>query len=139
MGLERIFEELSEGKNLMFFFRVGEELRFPTHRVALAGYIPGQEERIMEDMMNKLWVTLILAALLCAACVVAAGPRGTGLVIAPPLPVVVELTDPYYVHGGYQYYYNNDQWFYSRSQGGPWVDLPRDRYPKEVRHNRRSR
>ncbi|MHB8828614.1 MAG: hypothetical protein ACYC6Q_03660 [Syntrophales bacterium] len=46
----------------------------------------------------------------------------------------MELEDPYYAYGGYHYYYNNDQWYYSRSRGGPWVDLPRDRYPKEVRY-----
>jgi hypothetical protein len=85
----------------------------------------------MGDMMKKLWFTLLLAALLCAACMITAGPR---VAIAPPLPLVVELMDPYYVHGGFHYYYNSDRWYYSRSQDGPWIDLPRDRYPKEVRH-----
>ena len=89
-------------------------------------------------MMKKLWVILILTALLCVSCVLAAGPRGAGLVIAPPLPVVVELMDPYYVHGGFHYYYNNDRWYYSRSQGGPWSDLPRERYPREVRYKRKG-
>jgi len=84
-------------------------------------------------MMKKLWVTLILAALLCTACVLAAGPRGIGIAIAPPLPFVVELTDPFYIHGGFHYHYNNDRWYYSQSQSGPWIDLPRDRYPREVR------
>ena len=88
----------------------------------------------MEDMMKKILFTLFLATLLCAACVMTAGPRGTSIAIAPPLPLVVELTDPYYVHGGFHYYYDNDRWYYSQSQGGPWTDLPRDRYPKEVRH-----
>jgi hypothetical protein len=93
----------------------------------------------MEDMMKKLWLTLLLAAFLCTACVLAAGPRGAGVVIAPPLPVVVELADPYYVHGGYHYYHSNDRWYYSQSQGGPWIDLPRDRYPKEVRYKGRGK
>jgi len=84
--------------------------------------------------MKKLWFTLLVAALLCAACVMTAGPHGAGIAIAPPLPFVVELTDPYYVHGGYHYYHNNDRWYYSQAQGGPWNDLPRDRYPKEVRY-----
>src|SRR3990172_5862979 len=87
----------------------------------------------MEDMMKKLWFTLLLAVLLCTGCFVAAGPHGAGIGIAPPLPIVVELADPYYVHGDFHYYYNNDRWYYSRSRGGPWIDLPRDRYPKEVR------
>jgi hypothetical protein len=72
--------------------------------------------------------------LLCAACMMTTGPRGVSVAIAPPLPLVVELMDPYYVHGGFHYYHNNDQWYYSQSQGGPWIDLPSDRYPKEVRH-----
>ena len=84
--------------------------------------------------MKNSWFTLLLAALLCAGCVLTAGPHGAGIAIAPPLPIVVELDDPYYVHGGYHYYHNNDQWYYSQSQGGPWVNLPRDRYPKEVRY-----
>ncbi len=84
--------------------------------------------------MKKFWFTLLLAAFMCVGCVLAAGPRGGGIVIAPHLPIVVELEDPYYVHGGYHYYHNNDRWYYSQSRGGPWIDLPRDRYPKEVRH-----
>jgi hypothetical protein len=92
----------------------------------------------MEDMMNKLCFTLLLAALLCTACVMTAGPHGASIAIAPPLPVVVELADPYYVHGGYYYYHNNQRWYYSQSQRGPWVDLPRDRYPKEVRYKGRG-
>lgn len=89
-------------------------------------------------MMKKLMVALTLAALMCASCMIAAGPHGAGIAIAPPLPVVVELADPYYVHGGYHYYHNNDQWYYSQSRSGPWVNLPRDRYPKEVRHKGKS-
>ena len=84
--------------------------------------------------MKKLWFTLLLATLLCSACAITTGPRGASFAILPPLPLVVELEDPYYAYGGYHYYYNNDQWYYSRSRGGPWVDLPRDRYPKEVRY-----
>ena len=88
----------------------------------------------MEDMMKKLWFTLLLSSLMCASCMIAAGPHGASIGIAPPLPIVVELADPYYFQGGYHYYHNNDQWYYSQQQGGPWVDLPRDRYPKEVRY-----
>jgi hypothetical protein len=62
-----------------------------------------------------------------------AGPRGTSVAIAPPLPIVVEMADPYYVYGGFYYYYRDDRWYYSHSHGGPWIDLPRDRYPREVR------
>lgn len=84
--------------------------------------------------MKKLWITVLSAALLSAGCVMNAGPHGSGIAIAPPLPVVVELADPYYFHRDYHYYHDNDRWYYSRSRGGPWVALPRDRYPKEIRH-----
>jgi len=88
--------------------------------------------------MKKLWFTVLLSVLLCTACMLAAGPHGASIAIAPPLPLVVELGDPYYVHEGYHYYHNNDRWYYSQSQGGPWIDLPRDRYPKEVRYRGRG-
>ena len=84
--------------------------------------------------MKKLWIAVLLLSLLSAGCVLRAGPRGASLAIAPPLPVVVELTDPYYYQGDYHYYHNNERWYYSRSRGGPWVELPRDRYPREVRY-----
>lgn len=85
--------------------------------------------------MKKLWFTLILAVFLFAACVMTAGPHGASVAIAPPLPVVVELTDtPYYFHSGFHYYFDNDRWYYSRNQGGTWIDLPRKHYPKEVRY-----
>jgi hypothetical protein len=84
--------------------------------------------------MKILRFALVLSTLLCSACAVTTGPYGTSVAIVPALPLVVELEDPYYVHGGYHYYYNNDLWFYSQSRGGPWVNLPRDRYPKEIRH-----
>ncbi len=71
-------------------------------------------------MMKKFWFSLLLAVLLCTGCVVAAGPHGASIGIAPPLPAVVELEeDPYYVHGDFYYYYNNDRWYYSRSRGAP--------------------
>ncbi len=88
--------------------------------------------------MKKLFLTLIFAILMCVACVVVPGPRGPEVVIAPPLPLTVELVDPYYYHGGYHYYYNNDRWYYSQSKGGPWMDLPRNHYPREVRFKGKS-
>ena len=92
----------------------------------------------MEDVMKKLWFTIMLASFLCAACIMTAGPHGARVAIAPPLPVVVELDSPYYVHSGFHYYYNNDRWYYSQKQGGPWTDLPRDRYPREVKYRGKS-
>ena len=83
--------------------------------------------------MKKVFLALIFAMFICVACVVAPGPPGPEVAIAPPLPLTVELVDPYYVYGGFHYYYNNDRWYYSKSSGGPWVDLPRGHYPREVR------
>ncbi|HRP77227.1 MAG TPA: hypothetical protein PK725_14800 [Rhodocyclaceae bacterium] len=59
-----------------------------------------------------------------------------GVFVAPPLPVIVELgPDLYFVQRGYhyQYRYNDDRWRYSTSRSGPWTDLPRSHYPKEIR------
>jgi len=85
--------------------------------------------------MKEIWIAILLGGtLLNAGCVLRAGPHGAGIAIAPPLPVVVELADPYYYQSDYHYYHNNDRWYYSRSRGGPWVELPRDRYPREVRY-----
>ena len=88
----------------------------------------------MEDKMKRLWLSLIFAMLVCVACVVVPGPRGPEVaIIAPPLPAIVELSDPFYFHEGYHYYFHNDRWYYSQSKAGPWTDLPRGHYPKEVR------
>ncbi len=89
-------------------------------------------------MFRKLYVALLAAPLL-AACVVTPADHGPGFAVAPALPVIVELgTDPYYYHGGYYYYYHNDNWSYSNARSGPWRALPRDRYPREVRHRDRG-
>lgn len=84
--------------------------------------------------MKTLFLASIFAAIMSVSCVATVGPHGSSVAIAPPLPLTVELVDPYYVHGGYHYYYNSDRWYYSQSRSGPWIDLPRDRYPREVRY-----
>lgn len=84
--------------------------------------------------MKKFLVVLVSTAFMCISCAASIGPRGTSITIAPPLPVTVELFDPYYTYGGYYYYYHSDRWYYSGSKSGPWRDLPRDRYPREIRH-----
>ena len=87
--------------------------------------------------MKKIWLMMIFAVLLTSACYMRTGPQGTTVaVMAPALPAVVELYEPYYAYGGYFYYYNNNRWYYANHRNGPWVDLPRDRYPREVRHGR---
>ncbi len=85
--------------------------------------------------MSKMFYLAPLTALLLTACVVTPQEGGPGVVVAPALPVVVELgAEPYYFHGGFYYYYQNNGWSYSSSRTGPWRALPRDRYPREVRY-----
>jgi hypothetical protein len=82
---------------------------------------------------KAVWAGL-LGSFMFGGCLMVPGPRGMGVMVVPPLPRIVVLgAEPYYVHGGYHYYYRNDGWAYSHSRSGPWVDLPRDHYPKEVR------
>jgi hypothetical protein len=84
--------------------------------------------------MYRMLVVAPLTALVLTACVVEPAHYGSRLVVAPALPLVVELgVEPYYYQGGYHYYYNNGNWRYSRARSGPWVDLPRSHYPKEIR------
>jgi hypothetical protein len=111
----------------------------------LAQTVPGLV--IIDPMRHSFWrlkmhrklIVVPLAALLLGACVVAPAEHGYGTVIAPALPVYVELsTEPYYYQSGYHYYYNNSRWQYSNSRSGPWTDLPRDHYPKETRYKGRG-
>ena len=85
--------------------------------------------------MFRLPIAALLAALLLSACVVEPGYGDRDdLVIAPALPGVVILdADPYYYQHGFYYYYHDDSWSYSHDRHGPWRDLPRDRYPGQVR------
>lgn len=88
-------------------------------------------------MKRVLVSTLVMVFLLTAGTVAAMGRRGSvSVTVMPPiLPSIVVLEDePYYTRDGFYYHYNNDRWFYSQSRSGPWTDLPRGHYPKEVRH-----
>lgn len=85
--------------------------------------------------MYKKLVIALWATPLLTACIVAPGPRGPEYVVAPALPLIVELgVEPYYYQGGYYYYYQNNRWSYSNARNGPWRELPRDRYPREIRY-----
>lgn len=89
--------------------------------------------------MYKTILSATLTAILLSACVVVPAHRGPELVVAPALPVVVELgVEPYYFYSGYYYYYQNNRWSYSNTRSGPWMDLPRNRYPQEVRFRNRD-
>lgn len=83
--------------------------------------------------MKKLLLGMIVLSFACTACVATVGPHGTSVAIAPPLPLIVELDTPYYTYQGYNYYYNNSQWYYSQGPASQWVELPRDRHPRETR------
>ena len=88
--------------------------------------------------MNRMLIAAPFIALVLNGCAVSPGYNG-GVMIAPALPVVVELgTDPYYYHGGYYYHYDNNNWRYSSSRTGTYTELPRDRYPKETRYKGRD-
>ncbi len=92
--------------------------------------------------MKRILISVFIAGSLLTACAIApAGGRGHrsgGVVIAPVLPPVVVLeAEPYYFYEGFHYHYTNDRWYYSQSRRGPWAELPRNRYPKEVRYKGR--
>jgi len=90
--------------------------------------------------MKRLLFLELIILLLLTACVLAPvdrrGHRSGGVAIAPLLPTVVVLgEEPYYFYSDFHYHFTNDRWYYSKSRRGPWAELPRDRYPKEVKHN----
>jgi hypothetical protein len=94
--------------------------------------------------MKKILIsTLVVGSLLTGCVAVPGGSRGHhpgSVVVAPLLPPVVVLgIEPYYFHGDFHYHYTNGIWFYSRSRRGPWIELPRDRYPKEVRFKKKDK
>ena len=90
--------------------------------------------------MKRIIFAVLLAAGILSACVVASGPHGHSVVVAPALPTIVVLEEePYYYHSGYYYYYRSGGWSYSHSKNGPWAELPRGHYPKEVRFKEKGR
>ena len=81
----------------------------------------------------------LLVSFMLAGCLMVPGRRGREVVVVPALPSIVVLEEePYYFQGGYHYHYRDNRWFYSNARSGPWVELPRDRYPKEVRYKGRG-
>jgi hypothetical protein len=89
--------------------------------------------------MKRISLAVLLGVFLFVGCVVGPGPRGSAVVVVPALPSIVVLeSEPYYYQGGYHYNYRGDRWYYSNSRSGPWEELPRDRYPREVRYKDRG-
>jgi hypothetical protein len=89
--------------------------------------------------MKSILLVALFAMFTLTACVVSPGPQGYGSITVSPLPAVIELgSDPYYYQNGYYYYYQNNNWRYSNTRNGPWVDLPRSHWPKEIRYRGRG-
>lgn len=87
--------------------------------------------------MKRTALAAFFAMFILGGCVVATSPPGYEVDVAPPLPAVIELqTEPYYYYSGYYYFYDNGYWRYSRSRSGPWTNLPRSHWPKEIRRGR---
>ena len=84
--------------------------------------------------MFKMLIVVPFTALMLSACIVSPDHHSRGVVVAPALPVVVELgVEPYYYQSGYYYYYDNNNWRYSNAKNGPWTNLPQSHYPRETR------
>jgi hypothetical protein len=98
--------------------------------------IPMRSFEVRESRKAGAWRVLVAVpgvVVACAGCLLTAGPRGTEVEVAPPMPEAVELgDDPYFSQGGYYYYYQGDRWSYASRRDGPWIELPRERYPREV-------
>ena len=87
--------------------------------------------------MKKAVIVALVSAFLVTGCAIGflGGHRGGSLIIVPALPVTVELdADQYYYQNGYYYHYDGNVWFYSERREGPWLDLPRSHYPREVHY-----
>ena len=92
----------------------------------------------MKSLLSIVLV-VICAPFMLTACILSPGPGGYGVEVAPPLPPVVVLdVEPYYYHSGYYYFHQNDRWHYSRTKSGPWMELPRSHWPREIRHRGRD-
>ncbi|KAB0663799.1 hypothetical protein F6V25_15315 [Oryzomonas japonica] len=95
-------------------------------------------------MKNVLSMTVVasFAVFMLAACMLSPGPGGYGVAVTPlvpPLPAIVELdAEPYYYQSGYHYFYQNNRWQYATSRNGPWTELPRSHWPREIRYRGRG-
>ncbi len=80
---------------------------------------------------------MVLLLIACTVMAMGEHPRVHVGVTIPLLPgLVVMEREPYYYHQGYHYHYKSDQWYYSKSKNGPWKDLPRSHWAKEVKYKK---
>ena len=87
--------------------------------------------------MKKALLGFLISAFLVTGCAIGFMGRhhGEGIIIVPALPATVEIdADQYYSQNGYYYRYQGNVWVYSQSRQGPWSELPRSHYPREVRY-----
>jgi hypothetical protein len=85
--------------------------------------------------MKRKMIVVLISAFFVTGCAIGFGRHGEGLVIVPALPATVELdADQHYYQNGYYYNYQGNAWLYSESREGPWLQLPRNRYPREVHY-----
>ena len=88
----------------------------------------------MKQMMRML-VMALFASSMFTGCVYTPERGYYREEVAPPLPAVVEFDrEPYFYQRGYHYRYEKDRWHYARERSGPWKDLPRSHWPREIRH-----
>lgn len=95
-------------------------------------------------MKRPLLIPLAFVLLILAGCVVPYPVDYSGtyeptppVIDVPVLPPLVVLeARPYYAYGGYYYYWdaNRDFWLYSRTNRGPWYQLPRSHYPERFQY-----
>ena len=88
--------------------------------------------------MKKRALAILVGMFLVVGCLVVPGRRGPEVVVVPPLPAIVVLEEQLYYNSGFYYFFQNNRWSYSNSRSGPWTELPKDRYPREVRFKNRG-
>jgi hypothetical protein len=89
----------------------------------------------MNHTLRPLTMALLMWSLSSTGCVMTPDPYYEGD-LAPPLPAVVEMdSGPYYYYRDYHYRYDHDRWHYARHREGPWKELPRSHWPREVRRS----
>jgi hypothetical protein len=59
------------------------------------------------------------------------------VVIAPPLPPIVEIeAGLHFLHDGFYYFIEDGVWFYADRPDGLKLKLPKSHYPKEVKYKK---
>lgn len=89
-------------------------------------------------MKNLVCIALASVSLMVmlTSCIVSSRHGGVGLLLPPPLPLIIDLgPDRHYHNDGYDYYYQGDRWQYSRGRDSRRSDLPQSHWPREIRRH----